>query len=305
MGRYVLRRVTLLPVTFLILAFVIFCILRLTADPILLYLDIDATPEAAAVLRAELHLDKPLAVQFLYFLAELARGDFGVSHVFHQPALPLIGQRLGPTLMLVGAAMAIAVGGGILLGMLCAVRRDRPTDFVISALAVVGQSMPSFWLGILLIQLFALHLGWLPTSGMGGPEHLVLPALTLAAIQLPNFVLVTRTAMLETMGEQFVVTARAKGLRTRRVLFRHVLPNAVTPVLTLLGLQLGLLIGGSIVTESIFAWPGVGRLIISSIFQRDVSVVIAGVFVISLAIMLCNLAVDLLLSALDPRIRRD
>ena len=300
---FVARRLAFLPVTFVLLAAVVFVILRVTADPIELFLDINKTPELEAELRRQLHLDQPLAIQFLIFLADIVRGDFGRSHVFGEAAMPLVLERLAATALLVGSALTLAVAIGFLLGLLCAVRRDGVLDFVVSGLAVIGQSMPSFWLGILLIQLFALQLGWLPTSGYGEPENLILPAVTLAAFLAPNFILVTRTSVIETLSEQFVTTARAKGLRERAVLLGHVVPNAIAPVLTLLGLQLGVLIGGSIITESIFAWPGVGRLIIGSIFQRDVTIVIAGVFVMSVAIMLCNLAVDIALSLIDPRIR--
>ncbi len=300
---FIARRLAFLPVTFVLLAAVVFVILRVTADPVELFLDINKTPELEAELRRQLHLDRPLAIQFLIFLADIVRGDFGRSHVFGEAAMPLVLQRLEATALLVGAALTLALSIGFLLGLLCAVRRDGVLDFVVSGLAVIGQSMPSFWLGILLIQLFALQLGWLPTSGYGEPENLILPAITLAAFLSPNFILVTRTSVIEVLSEPFVTTARAKGLRERVVLLGHVVPNAIAPVLTLLGLQLGVLIGGSIITESIFAWPGIGRLIIGSIFQRDVTVVIAGVFVMSVAIMLCNLAVDIALTLIDPRIR--
>lgn len=300
---YLFRRISLIPVTFLLLAAIVFVVLRVTADPVELLLDINGTEEQRAVLRAELHLDQPMPVQFGYFLLDILKGDFGRSHVFSAPALPIVIQRLGPTLMLAGTAISIAVVFGGLLGMLCAVRRDGIVDFVVSSLALAGQSMPSFWLGILLIQLFALELGWLPTSGFGRPDHLVLPAVTLSAFLMPNFILVTRTSLLETFGEQYLSTARAKGVGEGRVLFHHALPNAIGPVLTIFGLQLGVLIGGSIVTESIFAWPGIGRLIISSIFQRDVPVVMAGVFLMSGAIILSNLLVDVVLTMIDPRIR--
>ena len=305
MGRYILRRLALVPVTFVLLAAVVFAGLRLTADPVELFMDIHATDAQREVLFRELNLDKPLPVQFLLFLADVLRGNFGKSHVFNDLALPLVLERLGPTLMLAGTALSLAVLLGGLLGMVCAVRRDGLLDFSVSAVALAGQSMPSFWLGILLIQLFALHLGWLPTSGFGDPGHLVLPAITLATFIMPNFILMMRTSVLETLGEQFVTTARAKGVPESTILFRHALPNAITPVLTLLGLEFGVLIGGSIITETIFAWPGVGRLIISSIFQRDVPMVMAGVFVMSMAIVVANLAVDVILTFIDPRIKAE
>lgn len=305
MLRYLMRRVATQPIAFLGLAFLVFVVLRSTADPVELYLDINGTPEQVMELRRQLRLDDPLPIQFLWFLASVLRGDFGQSNVFHEPALGLVMQRLEATGLLVLVALLLAVAIGFVLGVLCAVRKDGPLDFVVSSVAVFGQSMPSFWLGILLIQLFALNLGWLPTSGYGEPEHLVLPAITLASILVPNFLLIARASVIETLSEHFVTTARAKGLAERSVILGHVVPNAVAPVLTLVGLQLGVLVGGSIVTETIFAWPGVGRLIVGSIFQRDVPVVIAGIFVMSVGIMLSNLLVDLAVSAIDPRIRRD
>ena len=305
MLRTLIRRLALQPVAFVGLAFLVFVVLRSTADPVELYLDINGTPAQAAELRRQLGLDHPLPVQFLWFLASAARGDFGQSNVFHEPAFGLVLQRLEATGLLVAAALSLAVLLGVALGIACAVRQNGPLDLAVSSLAVLGQSMPSFWLGILLIQLFALQLGWLPTSGYGELAHLVLPAITLASFLIPNFLLIARASVIETLAEPFVVTARAKGLAERAVLLGHIVPNAIVPVLTLLGLQLGVLVGGSIVTETIFAWPGVGRLIVGSIFQRDAPVVIAGIFVVSVAIMLANLLVDLAVSAIDPRIRRE
>nr|WP_255569267.1 ABC transporter permease [Neoroseomonas alba] len=223
---------------------------------------------------------------------------------FNEPALQTVLQRLGGTLQLAGTGLLLAIVLGVTLGLVCAVWRDRLADLVISSLAVAGQSMPSFWLGILLIQLFALNLGWLPTSGAGGWRHIILPAITLATILLPNIVLITRASVLEMSGEQFVIAARAKGLSRLRVLLTHVLPVSLNPLLSFLGIQIGTLMGGSIITETIFAWPGVGRLMLTSISNRDVPVVEAGVLVIAIGIALTNLAVDLLQMLIDPRIRR-
>ncbi len=300
---YITRRLIVAPISLLLVCLAVFAILRATGDPVQLYLDINSTPEAAAQLRAQLHLDRPIPLQFAHFLGDVVQGDFGTSLQYSAPAMPLVLQRLGSTLQLMGLALFIAVGFGLVAGIVCAMWRDRPLDFLISAIAIAGQSMPSFWLGLLLIQLFALQLGWLPTSGQGDWRHVVLPAVTLASFLMPGFVLLTRTSVLESSKEAYVVTAWSKGLRPSTVLFRHILPNAMNPVLTFLGLQAGRLVGGSIITETIFAWPGVGRLIVSSIFQRDAPVVVAGVFLASIAIILSNLIVDLLQSAIDPRIR--
>lgn len=301
--RYFLRRVLLAPVPLVFVIGFVFVVLRLTGDPVAIYLGLDATPELEALLRAELHLDHSIPVQFGYFLLDLLRGDFGSSIQFKRAAMDVVGERLGATLQLLALGLSLAIVLGVLGGLACAVWKDKLPDFVLSVLAVTGQSMPSFWLGILLIQLFALDLGWLPTSGRGGWQHLVLPTLTLATFVVPNFILVTRISVLETMREQFVTTARARGAGPARTLWRHVLPNAINPVVSLVGLQLGRMVGGAVITETIFAWPGVGRLMVSAIFQRDVPIVIAAVFIIAVTIVLANLAVDLVQAAIDPRIR--
>jgi peptide/nickel transport system permease protein/glutathione transport system permease protein len=301
---YILRRLAFLPLTLLLVAFATFIVLRLTGNPVDIFLDINRTPEQVEALTKRLHLDQPLPVQFLIFLGDLLHGDFGESLQFTGSAAVVVWERVGATLQLAGTALALAVVLGVLGGLVCAVWRDRAADAVISSIAIAGQSMPSFWLGLLLIEFFALQLRWLPTSGYGDLKHLVLPAVTLATILLPNFVLITRTAILELMGEQFVVTGRSKGMSRPRVLVTHILPNAINPVLSFLGIQLGHLMAGSIITETIFAWPGVGRLLINSISHRDVPVVEAAVFFIATAIALANLLVDVMQMLIDPRIRR-
>jgi peptide/nickel transport system permease protein/glutathione transport system permease protein len=301
---YILRRLAFLPLTLLLVAFATFIVLRLTGNPVDIFLDINRTPEQVEALTRRLHLDQPLPVQFLIFLRDLLHGDFGESLQFNGSAAVVVWERVGATLQLAGTALGLAVVLGVLGGLVCAVWRDRAADAVISSIAIAGQSMPSFWLGLLLIEFFALQMRWLPTSGYGDLRHLVLPAVTLATVLLPNFVLITRTAVLELMSEQFVVTGRAKGMSRPRVLVTHILPNAINPVLSFLGIQLGHLMAGSIITETIFAWPGVGRLLINSISHRDVPVVEAAVFFIATAIALANLLVDVLQMLIDPRIRR-
>ena len=301
--RYVLRRLLLVPVPLVLVIAFVFVVLRLTGDPVAIYLGLDATPELEALLREELHLDHSVPVQFGYFLLDLLHGDFGTSIQFKRPAMEIVMERLGSTLQLLALGLLLAVVLGVLGGIACAVWKDKVSDFGISILAVAGQSMPSFWLGILLIQFFSLELGWLPTSGQGGWEHMVLPTLTLATFIVPNFILVTRISVLETAREQFVTTAHARGAGRGRALWLHILPHAINPVVSLIGLQLGRLVGGAVVTESIFAWPGVGRLMVSAIFQRDVPIVIAAVFIVAVTIVLANLLVDLVQAAIDPRIR--
>jgi ABC-type dipeptide/oligopeptide/nickel transport system permease component len=301
---YILRRLAFLPLTLLLVALATFVVLRLTGNPVDIFLDINRTQEQVDALTQRLHLDQPIPVQFLIFLRDLLHGDFGESLQFSGSATEVVWQRAGATMLLAGTALGLAVLLGVLGGIACAVWRDRAPDAVISSIAVAGQSMPSFWLGMLLIEFFALQLHWLPTSGYGEPRYLVLPAITLAAILLPNFVLITRTSILELMSEQFVVTGRSKGMSRSRVLLTHILPNAVNPVLSFLGIQIGTLMAGSIITETIYAWPGVGRLLINSIFHRDVPVVEAAIFFIATCIALANLAVDVLQMLIDPRIRR-
>jgi ABC-type dipeptide/oligopeptide/nickel transport system permease component len=301
---YILRRLAFLPLTLLLVALATFVVLRLTGNPVDIFLDINRTPEQVEALTQRLHLDLPIPAQFLIFLRDLLHGDFGESLQFSGSAADVVLDRAGATFQRAGTALGLAVLLGVSGGIACAVWRDRAVDTVISSVAVAGQSMPSFWLGMLLIEFFALQMRWLPTSGYGELRHLVLPAITLATILLPNFVLITRTSILELMGEQFVVTGRSKGMSRGRVLFTHILPNAVNPVLSFLGIQIGTLMAGSIITETIYAWPGVGRLLIGSIFKRDVPVVEAAVFFIATTIALSNLAVDVLQMLIDPRIRR-
>ena len=302
---YALRRLVYVPLSLLVVLGAAFVILRLTGNPIDIFLDPTHTQEQADALAARLHLDAPIPVQFLIYLRDFIQGDFGESLQFGGSAMQAVIGRLGATAELLSAALALSLSMGVLGGILCALQHDRTIDLVLSTLAIAVQSMPSFWLGILLIQVFAVDLGWLPTSGRGDLAHLVLPATTLAAFVLPSFLLITRTSILEAASEQFVVTARSKGMSGSRLMLAHVFPNALNPILSFLGMQVGRLMAGSIVTETIFSWPGVGRLLIGSIFQRDVPVVLAGVLVVSLCIIAANLVVDVLLSINDPRVRLD
>ena len=303
MLRIVAQRLAYAPLTLLLVSFVTFVVLRLTGNPIDIYLDINRTPEQVQALTQRLHLDKPIIVQYGIYLLDVLRGDFGNSLQYGGPAIDAVKGSIGATLQLLSVALGLAIVLGVVAGLVAAIYRDKVLDLALSALAVAGQSMPSFWLGILLIQLFALRLQWLPTSGTGGLRYMILPSLTLAAVSLPNFMMVTRAAVLDLMNEQFVATARAKGMSRLRVLLTHILPNAINPLLSFIGIQIGTLIGGSIITESIFGWPGIGRMMINAVFQRDLPVVLATVFMISLTIILANLVVDVLQSLVDPRIR--
>jgi peptide/nickel transport system permease protein len=283
----------------------VFAALRLSGDPAATMLPGDASVDELRDLRRALGLDQPLWAQYLGFLRGAVTGDFGTSFRHQQPALPLVLERLPATLELAGAALLLAVAVALPLGVLAAIYRGRALDVLAMGFAVVGQATPYFWMGIMLILIVSVELGWLPTSGRGGLERLILPAITLGTHFAASLARLTRTSMLEVLGQQFVTTARAKGLSEWNVILGHALKNAAVPVVTLIGLQFGTLLGGAVVTETIFAWPGVGRLAVQSIFVRDYPVVQAGVFVLALTFVFINLVVDLLYGVLDPRIRRD
>ncbi len=280
-----------------------FVALRLSGDPAATMLPGDASVDELRDLRHALGLDRPLHVQYVAFLGSAVRGDFGDSFRHQQPAFGLVLERLPATLELAFAALLLAVVVALPLGIVAAIYRGRAVDMVAMGFAVVGQATPYFWMGIMLILVVSVELGWLPTSGRGGWPHLILPAVTLGTHFAASLARLTRTSMLEVLGQNFVTTARAKGLGEPRVVLAHALKNAAVPVVTLIGLQFGTLLGGAVVTETIFAWPGVGRLAVQSIFVRDYPVVQAGVLVLALVFVAINLAVDLLYSTLDPRIR--
>jgi peptide/nickel transport system permease protein len=283
----------------------VFAALRLSGDPAATMLPGDASVDELRDLRRALGLDQPLWAQYLGFLRGAVTGDFGTSFRHQQPALPLVLERLPATLELAGAALLLAVAVALPLGVLAAIYRGRALDVLAMGFAVVGQATPYFWMGIMLILIVSVELGWLPTSGRGGLERLILPAITLGTHFAASLARLTRTSMLEVLGQPFVTTARAKGLSEWSVILGHALKNAAVPVVTLIGLQFGTLLGGAVVTETIFAWPGVGRLAVQSIFVRDYPVVQAGVFVLALTFVFLNLVVDLLYGVLDPRIRRE
>jgi ABC-type dipeptide/oligopeptide/nickel transport system permease component len=280
-----------------------FVALRLSGDPAATMLPGDASVDELRHLRRTLGLDQPLHVQYLAFLGGAVRGDFGESFRHQQPAFGLVLERLPATLELAFAALLLAVVVALPLGIVAALYRGRAADMLAMGFAVVGQATPYFWMGIMLILVVSVELGWLPTSGRGGWPHLILPAVTLGTHFAASLARLTRTSMLEVLGQNFVTTARAKGLGEPRVVLAHALKNAAVPVVTLIGLQFGTLLGGAVVTETIFAWPGVGRLAVQSIFVRDYPVVQAGVLVLALVFVAINLAVDLLYGTLDPRIR--
>ena len=282
---------------------VVFVVMRLSGDPVPLLLPPDAPTSEIFRVRHDLGLDRPLIVQYAVFLGNVAHGDFGRSIHFHQPAMAVAFGYLPATFELGVAAFLIAVIFALPIGILSAVRRDSGLDRAAMGLALFGQSAPTFFLGVLFILVFSLRLNLFPTSGRGGWAHLVLPAATLGAFAMASIARITRSAMLEVLRTDFVRTARAKGAREAAVVLKHTLKNAALPIITITGLQLGTLLGGAVVTETVFAWPGMGRLAIQSIYNRDYPVVQSAVFIAAVLFIAINLTLDVMYGVLDPRVR--
>jgi peptide/nickel transport system permease protein len=300
---YVLHRLAQSLIVLLGISAVVFIILHLTCDPTVLLLPPDASAEEIARFRRAMGFDDPLYQQYWRFLLGASHGDFGNSLRHQEPALALVWQRMPATLELTAVALAIALMLAIPAGIVSAAFRNTPLDYVSTVVALIGQAMPTFWLGIMLILVFSVGLHLLPSSGRGGAAHLVLPALTLGLFTTARIMRLTRSGMLEVLGQDYVRTARAKGVGERRIVWKHALKNAGIPVVTIVGLELGTLLGGAVITETIFAWPGVGRLSVQAIYNRDYPVVQAAVFLLASIFVLVNLVVDILYTYLDPRIR--
>jgi peptide/nickel transport system permease protein len=312
MGRYALRRfLESLPVVFLSTV-VIFLGLRLIpGDPAQVLAGQDASPEVIAAIRKANGLDQPLPVQYAIWLGNVVHGDLGVSFFTRTPVAQLIGQRLPATLELAIAALTFSLVLALPTGIFAATRQRTPLDWIISSFNGVALAVPGFWLGILAILLFALVLGWLPPGGRGdwtrdpllAAKFLLLPAITLALPQAAGLSRLVKASILEVLHEDYVRTARAKGVTETGVLVAHALRNALVPVMTVLGLQFGRLLGGAVITESVFSWPGVGRLIRDSIGNRDYSVVQACLLMLVMVFIVVNLVTDISYGLLDPRIR--
>lgn len=303
MTGYILRRLGHAALVLLGVTLVVFVLIRLSGDPVRLMLPLDATVEQEERLRSQLGLDQPILVQYGRFLAGVVQGDFGNSLRHREPALTLVVERMPASLLLTAAGLGTSVAIGVPLGVLAATRRGGAVDRGLTVLALAGQSMPSFWLGILLILALAVNLRLFPPSGAGTWKHLVLPGLTLGAYSAALVYRLTRSAMLEVLDKEFVRTARAKGLGPRVVIWRHAFRNAALPVVTIIGLQFNNLIGGAIITETVFAYPGMSLIAVQAIDNRDFPVVQAFVFVLALAVTLVNLVTDLAYSWLNPQIR--
>ena len=305
MQRYILVRLLQALITLVILSLAVFLSVQLTGDPALYLLGPESTDADYEQLKKNMGLDKPLVVQYGLFLSKVVRLDFGESHISKLPASKELFERFPATLQLAGAAFFLSMVVGIPLGILSAIKRDSIFDTLGKFFAVVGIAAPSFWLAIMLILLFGAILGWLPTFGRGGLDHLILPAFVLSWSSMAGVLRLSRSSMLEVMDSEYVKFARIKGLSERLVIYKHAMKNACIPVLTFSGLTLAGLLNGSVAIEVIFAWPGIGRLMLQGINQRDFPIVQATVLAAGFFYIITALAVDILYAYVNPRIRYD
>jgi len=301
--RFVLERIAQAIVCLLVVSAIVFLLTRLTGDPVVLMLGDGSTEQDRLNLQKDMGLDQPLPVQYLAYLSKAVRGDFGQSIRTKRPALELVLERLPATLQLGLVSMAISLVLALLLGVNSAVHRGTALDHVGRLIAVLGQSLPSFWLGLILILVFAVWLRLLPTGGSGELRHLILPAVTLGWYNVAVIMRLTRSSMLDVLGAEYIKLARAKGLSESAVIWKHAFRNAALPVVTFSSIVLVVMLGGAVVTESVFAWPGVGRLLMEAITWRDFPLVQTGVMLMSALYVGVNLLVDLLYGYLNPRIR--
>lgn len=301
---FLLKRLTNAAVLLCIVALIVFLMIHVVpGDPARIILGDRARVEDVEALRQRLGFDEPLHVQFYHFVTDVAHGDFGESIRSQQPAIELVMGAVPATLKLVGTSLVVAFGLGIPLGVAAAARKDKPFDRFCLATALVGQSVPSFWIGLILVSVFALRLGLLPTSGYGGLRHLVLPVMSLVPYILGMILRITRVSVIGVLDEDYIRTAHAKGMHPWLVTSKHALKNATIPIITVMGLQIGALLGGAIITETVFAWPGIGRLAVSSLGYRDWPVVRTVILIAAFGLVLINLVVDVLYTIIDTRIR--
>lgn len=303
MAQFVARRLLEAAVVVLLALTAVFSLQFLAGDPVKLFLPTDTTQKQIEEYRERLGFNDPWLVQYARFIRGALRGDFGRSLRQHEPALTLVLQRFPATISLSAAAMVLALAVAIPVGVISAARRNSWFDHAGIGATVLGQAIPGFWLGLMLIYVFAVWLKVLPTGGRGTWAHFILPSVTLAAFVAARFARLTRSMMLDVLSQDYIRTARAKGLAPPRVLYKHALKNASLPIVTLLALQLGQLLGGAVITETIFAWPGVGRFLVQALLNRDFPVVLVGVFLTAVLYSALNLAADLAYAWLNPRIR--
>lgn len=303
MTSYISRRVLETAVTALGVVTVVFFLIRLSGDPVLLMVPLGTSQAEVDILRSSLGFDQPVFVQYLTYLRDIVTGSFQESLIFGVSSMDIVMERVPSTALLAFTSLIVSVVVGCLLGLIAALKRGKAADTSVLVASSVGQAMPSFWVGILLILVFSVSLSWFPPVGSGSVAHLVLPTVTLAIYSIASIARMFRSSLLAAMSQDYVRTAVSKGLSRSRVLGRHIIPNALLPVITIVGLQAGTLLGGAIVTEVVFAWPGVGQLTVTSINNRDFPLVQSSVLFIAVAFVLINLLTDLFYALADPRIR--
>ena len=303
MGRFIVRRLILAIPVLIGVSIIAFLILHLSpGDPAELLAGDEATQADIQMIREKFGLDQPLTTQYFRFIKGIATGEL-ISMKYEVPVMEIVSKRLKNTLILSSVAIAISVIVGIMAGIMSAVHRYSWIDYVATVVALLGVSMPVFWWGLLMILLFSVNLMWLPSGGMGGFRHMIMPAIALGTASAGIIARMTRSSMLDVLQQDYITTAVAKGLRQKLVVYRHALRNALIPTVTVIGLQFGYMLAGAVLTESVFSWPGVGRLIVDSIMGRDYPVVQTALLIIALIFVLANLVVDVLYALLDPRIR--
>ena len=305
MQRYIVSRLAQLVLTIFVVSLVVFFMVRLKGDPVTIMAPPTYNEEQVARLRQAWGFDKPLWEQYLVFLRKAVTGDFGISLQHRIPAMTLVVERLKWTYVLAGTSALLALVIGIPLGVLSAIKRNSIIDLMATVLATLGTAMPGFWFGIMLILVFSVRFRLLPVYGAEGVKSIIMPALALGTGMAARISRLTRSSMLETLAADYIRTAYSKGLQSRVVILRHALRNALIPVITAFGLQLGWVLGGSVVVESVFSWPGLGRLMIESIHIRDITIVQAGLLFFAGSFVLINLVVDILYTFLDPRVSYD
>lgn len=303
MTRYLVLRFLRGVLTLWAVVTIVFFGLRISGDPVTLMLGFEARPEAYEAMSQKLGLDRPIAVQYLKYMQRVLQGDFGESIREKRPVIDVVGDRLPATIELAVAALLLAVLIGIPVGVLAALNRNSMADRGLMSIAFVGQSAPGFFVGIILILVFSFWLAILPSGGRGSMKHLLLPAITLSFAGVASMARLTRSSVLEVMSQDYVRTARAKGLGESRLVMTHVLRNAALPVLTTFGILVGLALSGAVVIETVFAWPGMGRLATNSVLQRDYPVIQCIVLLVAFSIVITNFVVDVLYAIIDPRIR--
>jgi peptide/nickel transport system permease protein len=303
MQRYIFRRILLGMLTLVGLSMVVFSLARVGGDPVALLVGFDAPPEVREAKRQELGLDRSLPVQYWLYMKDVVTGDFGDSLYYNQPAVDVVMDRFPNTLKLVAVAAGFGIPIGLLLGILCAIKRNKVFDILGRTMAVIGQSLPSFWIGIMLILFFSVRWEIFPAAGMGGPSHYVLPPIAMAAFLVAGVTRLTRSSMLEVLGSDYITFARARGAPESLVILKHALRNASIPVLTFTAPMVAAMIANAVVTETVFAWPGVGRLAYEATLGKDFAVIQLIVLLLGTMLIFVNLLTDILYSWFDPRIR--